>query len=433
MDPQLCRGEHPGGAALPATLEPLIDTARAYARAATSKNTNRAYAADWRDYLRWRARQGLDLKPSPTRNASASIRGARFRREGRRRQATDRRHDRAAAHGAHLEFRPEVPAIRPQGPPCRDRARRRQAHPWPAARPEGGAAAGACPGHARPPPPVELTQPARPGDPPPRLRRRPAPLGDRRPRDEPRGLARGSGWPEFFDDGVLLTLRGKTGWREVEIGRGSKDATCPVAALQAWLKFARIARGPCSGRWSGARSDPKVSTTATSRAWSSAWRSPRAFRRSVRTGPGGEVFRAFAARRARLVGRDRRTLRPEAPRPRLGGNDPPLPAAPRPLPCQSRQGGGAVIEEIGRHRRVPCPTGVETLRQNGAQLLAKRFKLKSLSKSDTLRGERAAVVLSARDYDALTAGRPNVFDHLLSALLGQRRTCRSHRTPRQNP
>ena len=54
----------------------------------------------------------------------------------------------------------------------------------------------------------------------------------------------GTGWPEFFDDGVLLTLRGKTGWREVEIGRGSKDATCPVAALQAWLKFARIARGP---------------------------------------------------------------------------------------------------------------------------------------------------------------------------------------------
>ncbi len=32
----------------------------------------------------------------------------------------------------------------------------------------------------------------------------------------------------------------------------------------------------------------------------------------------------------------------------------------------------------------------------------------------TLRGERAAVVLSASDYDALTAARPNVVDHLLS-------------------
>jgi prevent-host-death family protein len=32
----------------------------------------------------------------------------------------------------------------------------------------------------------------------------------------------------------------------------------------------------------------------------------------------------------------------------------------------------------------------------------------------TLRGERAVVVLSARDYDALTANRPNIVDCLLS-------------------
>ena len=61
--PALPEGEQPGGAPLPAKLEPLVETARAYARAATSQNTNRAYAADWRDYLRWRARQGLDLRP----------------------------------------------------------------------------------------------------------------------------------------------------------------------------------------------------------------------------------------------------------------------------------------------------------------------------------------------------------------------------------
>ena len=54
----------------------------------------------------------------------------------------------------------------------------------------------------------------------------------------------GSGWPDFFADGVLLTLRGKTGWREVEIGRGSSERTCPVAALETSLKFARIAREP---------------------------------------------------------------------------------------------------------------------------------------------------------------------------------------------
>ena len=52
------------------------------------------------------------------------------------------------------------------------------------------------------------------------------------------------GWIEILEDGLLLTLRGKTGWREVEIGRGSSEATCPIVALETWLKFARIERGP---------------------------------------------------------------------------------------------------------------------------------------------------------------------------------------------
>jgi integrase len=54
----------------------------------------------------------------------------------------------------------------------------------------------------------------------------------------------GAGWVEFLDKGLLVTLRGKTGWREVEIGRGSSDLTCPVVSLQTWLKFARITHGP---------------------------------------------------------------------------------------------------------------------------------------------------------------------------------------------
>jgi integrase len=54
----------------------------------------------------------------------------------------------------------------------------------------------------------------------------------------------GTGWTEILDKGILVTLRGKTGWREVEIGRGSSDLSCPVVALEAWLKFARIAHGP---------------------------------------------------------------------------------------------------------------------------------------------------------------------------------------------
>ena len=48
---------------LPSRLAPLVETAQTYARAATSQNTNRAYAADWRDYLGWRARQGLEARP----------------------------------------------------------------------------------------------------------------------------------------------------------------------------------------------------------------------------------------------------------------------------------------------------------------------------------------------------------------------------------
>ena len=54
----------------------------------------------------------------------------------------------------------------------------------------------------------------------------------------------GSGWVEILEAGVLVTLRGKTGWREIEIARGSGAATCPVLALERWLEFARIDFGP---------------------------------------------------------------------------------------------------------------------------------------------------------------------------------------------
>jgi integrase len=52
------------------------------------------------------------------------------------------------------------------------------------------------------------------------------------------------GWIEMLDDGALLKLNAKTGWREVEIGRGSSDQTCPVYALEQWLHFAKIDFGP---------------------------------------------------------------------------------------------------------------------------------------------------------------------------------------------
>lgn len=52
------------------------------------------------------------------------------------------------------------------------------------------------------------------------------------------------GWIEIQEKGALLTLNAKTGWREVEIGRGSSDQSCPVHALEQWLHFAKIAFGP---------------------------------------------------------------------------------------------------------------------------------------------------------------------------------------------
>ncbi|AKI03285.1 site-specific recombinase XerD (plasmid) [Hoeflea sp. IMCC20628] len=61
----------------------------------------------------------------------------------------------------------------------------------------------------------------------------------------------GRGWIEIFDKGMLITLRGKTGWREVEIGRGSSDTTCPVVAVQTWIRFAKLAHGPLFRRVTG--------------------------------------------------------------------------------------------------------------------------------------------------------------------------------------
>ncbi|MEM8959829.1 MAG: integrase, partial [Pseudomonadota bacterium] len=48
------------------TLNHLVDAARDYARAATSQNTQKAYAADWKHFARWCRQKGADpLPPSP--------------------------------------------------------------------------------------------------------------------------------------------------------------------------------------------------------------------------------------------------------------------------------------------------------------------------------------------------------------------------------
>ena len=229
---------------LSAGLVSLVDAAQAYARAATSQNTNRAYAADWRDYLGWRARQGLELRPLADPETvglylAALASGAGPGGRPRRVATIERRLSALAWNFAQrgLAF---------------DRRDRHVAT----------VLAGVRRAHSRPPVQKEALLPDHliamlDALPPSDLRN----LRDRAilligfagglRRSEIVGLdcrdedsLEGAGWPEFLEGGLLLTLRGKTGWREVEIGRGSSEATCPVAALKRWLEFARIARGP---------------------------------------------------------------------------------------------------------------------------------------------------------------------------------------------
>jgi integrase len=240
---------------LPARLEPLAEAARDYARAATSTNTNRAYAADWRHYSAWARRQNLPaLPPDPQvigLYIAACASGAASGGESKNSVGTiERRLSALAWNFAQL------------GEPF-DRKDRHVAT----------VLAGIRRIQGRPPEQKEAVLPEDLldmiatldlGD----LRglrdraillvgfagglRRSEIVGlDCRPED---GLT--GGWVEFFDDGLLLTLRGKTGWREVEIGRGSSDATCPVVALETWLKFARISVGPLFRRVVGGKVGP---------------------------------------------------------------------------------------------------------------------------------------------------------------------------------
>jgi integrase len=236
---------------LPAHLEKLADRARDYVEAASSANTRRAYAADWKHFSAWCRRQGLEVfPPDPqtvglyiTACASGKVTGDKKpnsvstieRRLSslswnytQRGQPLDRK-DRhiatvmAGIRNTHASPPVQKEAILPEDliamletldrgtlRGLRDRAMLLL-----------GFAAGL---------------------------RRSEIVGLDVGRDQTEDSL---GWIEILDKGALVTLRGKTGWREVEIGRGSSDATCPVVALQTWLKFARIVHGPLFRRVTG--------------------------------------------------------------------------------------------------------------------------------------------------------------------------------------
>jgi integrase len=235
------------GAEVPAHLEKLVRTAKDYARGAKAAATQRAYASDWRHYTAWCRRRGLDpdlgpLPPDPQvvglyLAASASEPSAPGKKPNAVRTIERRLSAIAwtcAQHGQPL-----------------DRADRHIAEVMSGIRRR----------HGRPPDQKEavfaedlLRMVAILGHDLRGLRDRAILLigfaGGLR-RSEITGLdggpeqtEDGAGWIEFLGQGLLIRVRGKTGWREVEIGRGSSELTCPVVALQTWLELGRVAHGP---------------------------------------------------------------------------------------------------------------------------------------------------------------------------------------------
>ena len=223
------------------TLDRLVDTARDYAQAAASANTLRAYGRDWAQFTRWCHRRGTD--PLPPDPALVGLYLADL--------AAPQGHGRPLSV-ASIERRLSglVWGYAQRGAPLE----RKDRH-------IASVLAGIRRRHARPPQQKEaiLAEDLRamlatlPHD----LRG----LRDRAilligfagglRRSEIVSLDHGrddtpdsGGWVQRLEDGLLVTLRGKTGWREVEIGRGSADQTCPLRALEQWLHFARIDFGP---------------------------------------------------------------------------------------------------------------------------------------------------------------------------------------------
>ncbi|WP_156898039.1 tyrosine-type recombinase/integrase [Methylocapsa acidiphila] len=234
-------------------LEKLAETAKDYARGAKAENTNRAYAADWRHFSAWARRRGFSPLPPDSQVVGLYLA--------------------ACASDAALGARGQALAVR-------SIERRLSALAWQFAqrglkldrhdRHIAEVMAGIRRKHGRPPDQKEavlavdlLAMLATLDHELRGLRDRAILLvgfaGGLR-RSEIVGLDCGpgqtedaSGWAAIEKKGLLVQIKGKTGWREVEIGRGSSEATCPVAALERWLKFARISHGPLFRRVGGAK------------------------------------------------------------------------------------------------------------------------------------------------------------------------------------
>ncbi|MEX1663108.1 tyrosine-type recombinase/integrase [Thioclava sp. 15-R06ZXC-3] len=222
-------------------LDRLVDTARDYARAAASENTLKAYAKDWAHFARWCRMKGAEpLPPSPEMIGLylADLASPAGKAPALSVSTIDRRLSGLGWNYAQRGF-------------ALDRKNRHIAT----------VLAGIKRKHARPPVQKEAilrddilamvaTLPydlrglrdcailllGYAGG----MRRSEIVSLDLHKDDTPES----GGWVEIMEAGAMLTLNAKTGWREVEIGRGSSEQTCPVHALEQWLQFAKIDFGP---------------------------------------------------------------------------------------------------------------------------------------------------------------------------------------------
>lgn len=223
------------------TLNRLVDTARDYARASASDNTLKAYAKDWAHFARWCRMKGTDpLPPSPEMiglyladlasgsgpSPALSISTIERRLSGlawncaQRGFSFDRKNRHIATVLAGIRRKHARPPVQKEAILAEDILAMVATLPFDlrGLRDRAILLLGYSGG----------------------LRRSEVVCLDVHKDDTPDS----GGWVEILENGALLTLNAKTGWREVEIGRGSKEQTCPVHALEQWLSFAKIDFGP---------------------------------------------------------------------------------------------------------------------------------------------------------------------------------------------
>ena len=231
----------PSSVAGSGALDCLVETAREYARAAASDNTLKAYAKDWAHFARWCRMKGTEpLPPSPEMiglyladlasgsgpSHALSVSTIDRRLSGlawnyvQRGFTLDRKNRHIATVLAGIKRKHARPPVQKEAILAEDILAMVATLPYDlrGLRDRAILLLGYAGG----------------------LRRSEIVSLDVHKDDTPDS----GGWIEIFDKGALLSLNAKTGWREVEIGRGSKDQTCPVYALEQWLHFAKIDFGP---------------------------------------------------------------------------------------------------------------------------------------------------------------------------------------------